>query len=165
MTSPRPEDVPMRRLIPCSLAATLVICLSGVDSPDATKAAAEVAAIRAMLDRQMDDWNKKDLDAFCAGYWNSPKLVFLSGGDRSDGWEAMRARYRKNYQGEGKEMGKLAFTEVEVEPLSADSAFARGRWELTKSDGSHPSGLYTLILKKFPEGWRIIHDHTSIATK
>jgi ketosteroid isomerase-like protein len=155
----------MRRLIPCSLAAALVVCISGGDSPDGPKAAADVAAIRALLDSQKDDWNKKDLDAFCAGYWNSPKLVFQSGGDRSDGWEAMRDRYRKNYQGEGKEMGTLAFSNVEVEPLSADSAFVRGRWELTKSDGSHPSGLYTLILKRFPEGWRIVHDHTSAAAK
>jgi ketosteroid isomerase-like protein len=155
----------MRRPIPCSLALALVVFSSGGDGPDATKAAADVAAIRALLDRQKDDWNKKDLDAFCNGYWNSPKLVFQSGGDRSEGWQAMRDRYRKSYQGAGKEMGILAFTDAEVETLSADSAFVRGRWALTKSDGSHPSGLYTLILKKFPEGWRIVHDHTSAATK
>ena len=28
-------------------------------------------------------------------------------------------------------------------------------------DGSEKGGLFTLIFHKFPEGWKIIHDHTS----
>ena len=69
-----------------------------------------VRAVRAVLDRQVADWNKGDLDAFLGGYWNSPKVVFQSGGRRSDGWEAMRDRYRRRYQAEGKAMGRLAFS-------------------------------------------------------
>ena len=121
---------------------------------------------RAILDRQIADWNCKNLDGFCDGYWKSPKLVFQSGGDRVAGWEAMRDRYRKRYQGEGREMGTLAFKEVEIEALGPDSAFARGRWELQFADPKAPSpkigGRFTLILRKLPEGWRIVHDHTSV---
>jgi beta-aspartyl-peptidase (threonine type) len=120
-------------------------------------------AIRALLDRQVADWNRQDLEGFLEGYWKSPKVVFQSGGDRSDGWEAMRERYRMRYQAEGKEMGRLVFSGVEVELLGPTSAFARGRWELTLSDGSKPGGLFTLILRKRPEGWKIVHDHTSVA--
>jgi ketosteroid isomerase-like protein len=29
------------------------------------------------------------------------------------------------------------------------------------NDGKTPHGLFTLIFKRFPEGWRIVHDHTS----
>ena len=58
-------------------------------------------------------------------------------------------------------MGRLAFSGVEVVLLGPDAALARGRWELTMPDGSHPGGLFTLVLRKFPEGWRITHDHTS----
>ena len=114
-----------------------------------------------MLDQQVADWNRKDLDAFLKGYWNDPRVVFQSGPTRSDGFEAMRKRYRDRYQGEGKEMGTLAFSGVEVIPLAADAAFVRGRWQLTLSDGQRPGGLYTLLLRKLPEGWRIVHDHTS----
>ncbi|MDB5351113.1 MAG: repeat protein [Planctomycetota bacterium] len=124
-----------------------------------------IGEIRAVLDRQVADWNRKDLDAFCEGYWNSPKLVFQSAGDRTEGWQAMRERYRKRYQGEGREMGTLAFLKLEIEPLGAASAFARGRWQLTLSDGKTVGGLFTLILRKRPEGWRIIHDHTSSDAK
>jgi beta-aspartyl-peptidase (threonine type) len=125
----------------------------------------EPSAIRQLLDRQLADWNRHDLDAFLEGYWKSPKVVFQSGGDRSDGWDAMRERYRKRYLAEGKEMGRLVFSGVEVEPLGPDNAFARGRWELTLSDGTKPGGLFTLVLRKLPEGWRIVHDHTSIAER
>jgi ketosteroid isomerase-like protein len=118
-------------------------------------------AVRAVLDRQVADWNKGDLDGFLAGYWNSPKVVFQSGGQRYDGWEAMRDRYRRRYQAEGRAMGRLAFSGLDVEPLGPEAVLARGRWQLTMPDGSTPGGLFTVIFRKFPEGWKIVHDHTS----
>jgi ketosteroid isomerase-like protein len=121
------------------------------------------AAIRQLLEGQAEDWNRGDLDRFLEGYWRSPELVFQSGGDRQKGWEAVRARYRKRYQEEGKVMGRLAFSELDVFPLGPEGAFARGRWQLTMPDGTRPGGLFTLVLRKFPEGWRIVHDHTSSA--
>ena len=64
-------------------------------------------------------------------------------------------------QSDGKEMGHLDFKDIEINMLGPDSAYARGHWQLTMSDGKQPGGLFTLILRKFPEGWRIVHDHTS----
>ncbi len=141
----------MSHLIP--RAALILLLAPAADGP---------AEVRALLDRQVADWNRKDLDGFLAGYWDSPDVVFQSGAERSRGFAAMRDRYRKNYQAEGKEMGTLAFTDVEVEPLAPDVALARGRWSLVKSDGSRPHGLFTLVVKRLPGGWKIVHDHTSI---
>jgi ketosteroid isomerase-like protein len=118
-------------------------------------------AVRAVLDRQVADWNRGDLESFLEGYWRSPKVVFQSGGQRFDGWEAMRDRYRRRYQAEGRAMGRLAFSSIEIEPLSADAAFVRGGWRLTMPDGTKPRGLFTLLFRKLPEGWKIVHDHTS----
>jgi ketosteroid isomerase-like protein len=120
-----------------------------------------VRAVREVLDRQVVDWNKRDLDGFLAGYWNSPKVVFQSGGQRSNGWEAMRDRYRRRYQAEGKAMGRLVFSAIEIEPLGPEAMLVRGGWRLTMPDGTKPGGLFTLIVRKFPEGWKIVHDHTS----
>jgi uncharacterized protein (TIGR02246 family) len=117
--------------------------------------------VRSVLEKQVAAWNKGDLDGFVEWYWNSPKLVFQSGAIRTSGWEAMRDRYRKRYQGEGKEMGKLDFRDLDAIELGPDSAFVRGRWRLAMSNGEKPEGLFTVILQKRPEGWRIIHDHTS----
>jgi ketosteroid isomerase-like protein len=118
-------------------------------------------AVGAVLERQVDDWNKGDLDAFLSGYWNSPKVVFQSGGQRFDGWEAMRQRYRRRYQAQGRAMGQLAFSALDVEALGPEAVLARGRWRLTLPDGTKPGGLFTVIFRKFPEGWKIVHDHTS----
>ncbi len=121
------------------------------------------AAITKVLDDQTAAWNRGDLDAFLEGYWKSPKVVFQSGGTRNDGFDAMRDRYRKRYQGEGKAMGRLSFSGLEIEPLGADAAFVRGGYALAMPDGTHPSGLFTLILRRFDDGWKITHDHTSTA--
>jgi beta-aspartyl-peptidase (threonine type) len=134
-------------------------CISGCRTKSSNED--ETRAIRQMLDRQVDDWNKHDLDGFANGYWNSPNLVFQSGTSKTEGWNGMRERYRKSYQGDGKEMGHLDFTSIEITMLGDDSAYARGQWKLTMADGKQPGGLFTLILRRFPAGWKIVHDHTS----
>jgi beta-aspartyl-peptidase (threonine type) len=118
-------------------------------------------AVRQVLDTQTAAWNKGDLEGFMKGYWKSPKLMFFSGKDKTQGWQATLARYRKKYQGEGRNrMGKLTFSELEIEVLGPASAWARGRWQVVRGKETL-SGLFTLLFKKFPEGWRIVHDHTS----
>ncbi len=72
-------------------------------------------------------------------------------------------RYRATYASPGHEMGKLEFSALRIKMLGADAAFVRGSWQLTMSDGKTPHGLFTLVFRRFPEGWKIIHDHTSSA--
>jgi len=96
-----------------------------------------------------------------AGYWNSPELTFFSGGHETKGWQAALDRYKKNYQGAGHEMGKLDFRNIRIEMLGTEAAFARGEFHLTMSDGKTPHGLFTLVFRKFPQGWKIVHDHSA----
>jgi ketosteroid isomerase-like protein len=72
-------------------------------------------------------------------------------------------RYLANYSSPGHEMGKLEFSGLRVEVLGQEAAFVRGAWKVTMSDGKTPHGLFTLVFRKFPDGWKIIHDHTSAA--
>jgi ketosteroid isomerase-like protein len=120
-------------------------------------------AVQQVLQRQQDAWSRHDLDGFMAGYWNSPDLTFFSGAKETSGWQATIERYRKTYQSEGREMGKLEFSDLRIEALGGDAAFVRGAWHLTMPDGKTPHGLFTLIFRKFPDGWKIVHDHTSAA--
>ena len=154
--------MPIRRRSHFLIAGAHALVVLGL-VPGLVRAAdeAEAAAVRQLLDTQVEAWNHKDLDGFLDGYWRSPDVVFQSGADRSDGFETLRARYYKKYKAEGREMGQLVFSGVEVVLLGPDSALARGRWQLTMPDGKRPGGLFTLILRKRPEGWRIVHDHTS----
>ena len=120
-------------------------------------------AIERVLRTQQEAWNRHDLEGFMAGYWNSPELTFFSGANEHDGWKATIDRYLATYSSPGHEMGKLEFSGVRVVVLGQDSGFVRGSWKLTMSDGKTPHGLFTLVFRKFPEGWKIVHDHTSSA--
>ncbi len=123
----------------------------------------DAKAIERVLRTQQEAWNRHDLEGFMAGYWNSPELTFFSGAEEHDGWQATIDRYLAKYSSPGHEMGKLEFSGLRVVVLSQDSAFVRGAWKLTMSDGKTPHGLFTLVFRKFPQGWKIVHDHTSVA--
>ena len=136
---------------------TLLVATASVATGQAAKPQAEV---RKVLDDQVVAWNKGDLEAFMAGYWKSDKLTFFSGNAKTAGWQATLDRYRKRYQAEGKEMGKLSFAELSIEMIGDNHALVRGRFRLQLGKEA-PTGIFTLVLRKLPEGWRIIHDHTS----
>jgi len=121
------------------------------------------SAVEQVLVTQQNAWNRHDLDAFMAGYWNSPDLTFFSGDKEQHGWQATIDRYKARYTSPGHEMGKLEFSNLRIEILGPESAFVRGAWHLTMPDGKTPHGLFTLVFRKFPDGWKIIHDHTSAA--
>ena len=118
------------------------------------------SAIRALLQSQAEAWNRHDLELFMKGYWHSPDLTFFSGTTETKGWEPTLERYRRSYQSQGHAMGTLSFSDLQVQLLGVDSAFVRGRFQLIMPDGKQPHGVFTLVFRKFPEGWRIIHDHT-----
>lgn len=141
-----------------ALAFVVVLALPGASSGSPSEVA---AAARAVLDAQVEAWNRGDLEGFMAGYWRSPELVFCSGATVTKGWDATLARYRKRYRSEGREMGRLRFDGIEVIPLGADAALARGAWHLTMGDGKEPHGLFTLLLRRLDGAWVIVHDHTS----
>jgi ketosteroid isomerase-like protein len=120
-------------------------------------------AVTEVLGSQVNAWNNHDLDAFMAGYWKSPELTFFSGATERHGWQETMDRYRTTYQAPGHEMGRLEFANLRVEMLGPDAAFVRGEWHLTMSDGKTPHGLFTLVFRRFADGWKIVHDHTSAA--
>jgi len=117
--------------------------------------------IKHMLVSQIEAWNHGKLEAFMQGYWRSPDLTFFSGTSVTKGWEPTLLRYRQRYQSEGKEIGKLAFEDLVIDLQSRRAAVVTGKWQLTMSDGKQPHGLFTLIVKRMPLGWKIVHDHTS----
>ena len=123
--------------------------------------AADVATIRALLEAQTSAWNRGDLEGYMQGYWRSGELTFFSGASRTAGWEKTLQRYKRAYKSGGRQMGRLSYREIKVELLGADAAFVRGKWQLKMREGASPQGVFTLVLKRFPEGWKIVHDHSS----
>lgn len=114
--------------------------------------------IKAVMNQQAVDWNNGNVEAFMKGYWNSDKLVFVSS-KVTRGWQPTLDNYKKSYP--TKEiMGTLTFSDLEITVLSKDAAVVLGSWALQR-EKDNPKGKFTLIFRKFKDGWRIIHDHTS----
>jgi ketosteroid isomerase-like protein len=122
-------------------------------------AATPQTEIRAVLDAQLAAWNRGDVDAYMLGYWNSPKTIFAGSSGVFKGWQAVLDRYKRAYPDRAA-MGHITFTALEVTELAPDVALAIGHWHLKRANGEL-GGFFTLVLRKFPEGWRIILDHTS----
>ena len=120
-----------------------------------------VAQIRSILSAQQDAWNRGDIDGFMNGYARSKSTIFISEDTLRRGWETVRDRYKKKYSDRGK-MGLLTFSDLEITPLSSDTAVVLGRWKLKRAK-DRPHGRFTLIFRKSADGWRIVHDHTSAA--
>src|SRR5438270_6365674 len=117
--------------------------------------------IESVLRAQTEAWNRGDIDGFMNGYWRSEKTVFVSGDEVTRGWQNVLDRYKKKYFDRAK-MGTLTFSNLEISPLSADAAVALGAWKLKRAS-DEPQGRFTLIFRRFPEGCKIVHDHTSAA--
>jgi ketosteroid isomerase-like protein len=121
------------------------------------------AAIRAVLDQQVKDWNAGDIEKFMRGYERSEKTRFASTGTITLGWQAVLERYQRTYANPAV-MGQLTFSDLDITVLSDDAALAFGRWRLQR-EKDDPSGLFTLLFRKTADGWKIVHDHTSAADK
>jgi len=116
--------------------------------------------IRRVLDVQAEAWNRGDIAGYMEGYWKSDSLVFTSGGTVNKGWQATFEKYSAKYHTKER-MGTLVYSDIEVVLMSEEVAWVLGKWKLVrKSD--QPEGVFTLIVRRFPEGWRIVHDHTSV---
>ena len=139
----------------CDILMAALVCAEPDQTPNS------VAEIQSVLTAQQDAWNRGDIAAFMNGYARSASTVFISPDEVSRGWETVRDRYRVKYSDRTK-MGTLSFSEIEVTMLSPDAAVVLGRWQLKRAN-DEPHGRFTLIFKRLPEGWRIVHDHTSAA--
>jgi uncharacterized protein (TIGR02246 family) len=144
-----------------ALAIICCILMPAIVSAAPTQTQNATAQIRSVLRAQQEAWNRGDIDRFMNGYARSAPTVFVSEDTVRRGWETVRERYRKKYSDRAK-MGTLTFSDLEITLLSPDAAVVLGRWSLRRAN-DQPHGRFTLIFKRLPEGWRIVHDHTSAA--
>ena len=135
-----------------------------IPSPHARE---NVQAIKNVLEQQVAAWNRGDIPAFMDGYWKSDDLEFVNAAGIFQGWQDVLKRYQHSYPDRAA-MGHLTFSGVEIRLLCPDVGFVVGHFRLDREldkekDGQkdHPEGVFTLIFRKFPAGWKIINDHTT----
>jgi ketosteroid isomerase-like protein len=142
-------------------AVALTICLAVISRPSTASPtdSSEEAQIRAVLDMQTAAWNRGDIDTFMTGYWNSEQTEFLGANGIAHGYQAVLERYHHSYP-DRKSMGTLSFSDLEIYVTCADAAYVVGKFHLVR-ESDQPSGVFSLDFRKFPEGWRIVLDHTT----
>lgn len=121
-------------------------------------------AVAAVLDHQREAWNAGDIDGFLAGYERSPALLFTSGAKVRRGFAETEAKFRARYGDDTETMGHLEFELLDVRPLGRcdEAAVVLGRWAVSESEQAG-EGIFSVILERHDDGWKIVHDHTSAA--
>lgn len=124
-----------------------------------TAASSDSRAIASALNEQVADWNRGDIPAFMRGYWKSADTEFVNDGGILRGWDEVLKRYEKSYPNRAA-MGHLTFSGLEIHVLCPDSAYVIGKYRLDR-EKDQPEGVFTLIFRKFRDGWKIVNDHTT----
>jgi ketosteroid isomerase-like protein len=137
----------------------LVLVIYVLAAPLRSAAYDATAEIRSVLDGQVAAWNRGDVARFMEGYWQSSKTEFVSSSGVLRGWDTVLERYRRAYP-DRQAMGQLTFSDLRITILCPDTALILGYWRLRR-EHDQPHGVFTLIARKLPEGWRIVNDHTS----
>ena len=125
--------------------------------------AAEAAATRQTLLRAMagsaEAWNRGDLDGHVALYTDSAAMMTKNG--PLVGKQRIRGMLERGFWKEGRPAQQLAFAELAVTPLGPAHAMVTGKCILTGGGQPEYTCRFTTIWEKGPQGWRIIHDHSS----
>jgi ketosteroid isomerase-like protein len=124
----------------------------------ATRVELDVAKVVVV---QETAWNRGDLEGYAKGYKDSPETVFI-GRQILKGYAQILADYKHDYPTPAS-MGTLAFSELEVHPLSESFAVCIGKYHLdrTKKEGGPADGIFSMVLEKTDQGWKIVLDHTT----
>jgi ketosteroid isomerase-like protein len=148
------------------LLLTLYVTATFAQAPAPTQVGDE-AQIRAALDVQVAAWNRADIPTFMQIYENSPDTTFI-GATLRKGYGPILERYTKAYT-TPEQMGKLTFGNLEIRLLPASSgaveyAVVTGTFHLDRAahgEAKKDDGIFSLVWRKSPQGWKIILDHTS----
>ena len=125
------------------------------------------AEIRAAIQSQTDAWNRADIPAFMQTYEDSPDTTFI-GQKLRKGYEPILQRYKQSYTSR-EQMGALTFSDIDIRVLpsgcgKSEIALVTGKFHLDRrehGEAAKDDGIFSVVWRKGPHGWKIILDHTS----
>ena len=106
-------------------------------------------------------WNKGEMENFVSAYKNAPDILFIAD-HTSRGYDQILFDYKHNYPNRDA-MGTLTFSELEPKVLDPKFAVVVGKYHLDrgKKAGGPADGMFSLVLEKTEQGWKIVVDHTT----
>lgn len=130
-------------------------------APEATPSPAALGAdLEEQFRRSARAWNSGDLAGFVADYARDSLTTYVGARAPVYGWATIRDRYALSFQ-PGAQRDSLRFERFAVRPLSPTLALVTARFILHRGDSVTASGPFTLVMERRPDGWKILHDHTS----
>ena len=120
---------------------------------------AQEKEIRELLEKLRLDWNKGDITVYMQGYWKSDSLLFVGRSGPDYGWQKTLEGLQKRYPDKAA-MGYLTFDIKKIKMIDKKHAYVLGAMNF-KIEKDDPKGYFTLIVKKFRDGWKVIVDHSS----
>lgn len=150
------------------LFASLLVCsvLSGTsyaqpaDSPQPSSSwSADEAQIRAAMKASAEAWNQGDLKGHLSIYVED--VTFMTSNGPRPGVAPLEESFSKKYFKDGRPKQTLGFEQIVVRPLGPDAALATGRFVLSGGNEPEQSGWFSLVWMRTPQGWKVIHDHSS----
>lgn len=135
-------------------------CTQSVKLGEPIEPAELQAAVDHLLTRSEQAWNAGDLEGFVGWYKRGPETTFLGSSGLTHGWDAIRNRYAGRFEPDAAR-DSLRFEDLETRPLAPGLGLATARYVLFQDDSVTATGVFTLIVERTSEGWRIIHDQSN----
>jgi hypothetical protein len=128
----------------------LTFCLLAACSAAPARVVPNAGALRdtllARFEQSATAWNRGDLEAFVGDYARDSLTGFISGGHVQHRFDRIHGTYAPRFaQG----------------ALTPAVALVTARFILFRDGRTTASGPFTLVMERRPDGWKILHDHTS----
>jgi ketosteroid isomerase-like protein len=117
------------------------------------------AEIRALLDSSAAAWNRGDVRGHLAT--NADSIWFMTRHGPVVGNDSVVEMMTRSYFQNGRPLQTLRSDHLTVRPLGKGFALAVGQFILSGGDRDEQSGWFSTVWERRPEGWRVIHDHSS----
>lgn len=156
-----------RALTSICLALFCLASLSPARAQNAPARSSDEAEIRSAIKSQTEAWNRADIPAFMQTYEDSADTTFI-GTTLRKGYKPILERYQKSYTTRA-QMGTLTFSDIDIRLLpsgcgKSEIALVTGKFHLDRTahgEATKDDGIFSLVWRKGPHGWKIILDHTS----
>ncbi len=159
--------MPVRRLVPIALAASLCAVLfisapavSQKEDPLFTATRQQLDVVKIIL-AQEGAWNKGDLDGYLSHYKDAEDTQAVLA-NLVRGVDNIRSAYKQNFPNKDS-MGSIEDTDIEVKALGDNFALATGKYHLNrpKKSGGAMEGTFMELFEKTQVGWQIIFSQSS----
>lgn len=153
----RRADARTRSRAVMALGACLFVAATSVQAQN------PVAELRVAATRFIDLVNRGDSAAVVRMYVNRPGVATLGDGDVTTGWSGVAEAFGQ--------LLRLPGLQIEVRQpmhvtmLGNDAGLVFFQYLLTAPQNQNVEGAITLAFVRTPQGWGIIHDHTSSRTE